>query len=96
MTAEIGGTDEKNRMLREVIQPEEQASWDAQQRLDGALDSLIRIDWELVEWTLAAVDAEGKRLSASFLVTDACRPLEQLADILRCIADQVEGLASPG
>lgn len=83
-------------MMREVIQPEEQASWDAQQRLDRAFDSLIRIDWELVEWTLADADAEGKRLSASFLVTDSRRPLKQLADMLRCIADQVEGPASHG
>ena len=80
-------------MLREVLPLDEQAQQDARQRLHEACRLLRWIDPELAEWTVAPPTAEGQPLLARLLLTDARRPLEQLARLLRRVADQVERLA---
>jgi hypothetical protein len=80
-------------MLREVFPYERQAQEDAQRRLQAACELLRWIDPELAEWTVLPPAPEGQGISARMLLTDARRPLEQLARLLRRTADQVERLA---
>ena len=82
-------------MNREVVQPWEQQTWDRQQQLDQRLRVLLGMDAELVEWTLSPARPEGKHVTASLLLTDHRRPLEQLAGLLRRVADEVERLHRP-
>lgn len=85
-------------MIREVVPPEDEVQGDAQQRLDRLCRRLTRLDPELVEWTLPPAGSAGKRVAAELLLTDARRPLEQLAKLLRRLADEVQRLAdkTPG
>ncbi len=79
-------------MIREVIQSDDEAEEDARQRLDRRCRALTRLDAELVEWTLPPAGGDGKRVVAELLITDTHHPLEQLAMLLRRIADEVQRL----
>jgi hypothetical protein len=96
---EVGGRQPwraaRTLVIREVVQLREQWDWDAMQRLDQCCRRLARIDAELVEWTLPPASREGKRVTAELLVTDSRHPLEQLASLLRRVADAVQRLTSP-
>jgi hypothetical protein len=81
-------------VLREVVQRDEQAESDAWQRLDEACGRLTRLDADLVEWTFLPADASGKRIIAELVITEAQRPLEQLARLLNRIARDVRRLAA--
>jgi hypothetical protein len=81
-------------VIHEVVQPQEQTDWDARQRLDLACRRLTRLDAELVEWTLPPAGVAGKRVVAELLITDTRRPLQQLALLLRRIADEVQVLTA--
>ena len=81
-------------MIREVVQSQEQAEGDAWQRLDEICGRLSHLDADLVEWTLPLAEVAGKRIVAELLITDAHRPLKQLATLLRRIADEVQRLTS--
>ena len=80
-------------MPREVVSADEQAAWDAFQRLDRIEGPLIGLDPDLVEWTFHAADEDGKLLSASIWLDDDRCPMAQLAERLRSIAAAVERLS---
>lgn len=73
-------------MIREVVQPEEQAAADRRQQMLNQLDKLNQLDPELVEVT---VHANG-RVTLDFLIDEPKKPLRQLARMLSRIESYCE------
>jgi hypothetical protein len=82
-------------MIREVPPPEDERQAEIHQRLDRACRSLVRLDAELVEWTLWPAADGGKRVAAELWITDAPRPLEQLSALLRRVAEEIQRTSRP-
>ena len=88
----IGSTTREANVIREVVQPDDEAQEDAWRRLDRRCRTLARLDADLVEWTLPPATGSGKCIVAELLITDPHRPLEQLVMLLRRVADEVQRL----
>jgi hypothetical protein len=80
-------------VIREVEQPGESIDRDDRQRLREACRLLRWIDPELAEWTVCPATPEGQPLYARLLLTNVQAPLEQLAGVLRHVADELDRLA---